>query len=81
MFDMKDVLISERTFFSIGLLIPIGLVVGAWIDLSGDSRVHASQIATLQQQQVKSDEKFDKIMDSLSDMKADLKSIQNRLVK
>lgn len=77
---MKEV-ISERTFFSVGLLVPIGLIVGAWIDLSGDTRVHTSQIAALQTVTVRQEEKYDKIIDILSDMKADFKSLQNQLKK
>lgn len=76
---MKDTVLNERTLFSVGLLIPIGLVIGAWIDLAGDSRVHANQIAALERQQNKTEEKYDKILDVLGDVKADLKTLQNQL--
>lgn len=78
---VKDTVLNEKTLFSVGILIPLGLVIGAWIDLAGDTRVHAKQIDAIEKAQSKTEEKYDKILDSLSDMKADLKTLQNELKK
>lgn len=75
------IVLKDKTAISLSLLVPLGAVVGAWIALSGDVRASTVRLDAVEKVQTRQDEKYEKIIDSLSDVKSELKAIQLEIKK
>lgn len=75
------VVLKDKTAISLSLLVPLGAIVGAWIALSGDVRASTVRVDIIEKVQARQDEKYEKIIDTLSDVKSELKAIQLEIKK
>lgn len=75
------VVLKDKTAISLSLLVPLGAIVGAWIALSGDVRASTVRVDIIEKVQARQDEKYEKIIDTLSDVKSELKTIQLEIKK
>lgn len=75
------VVLKDKTAISLSLLVPLGAIVGAWIALSGDVRASTVRVDIIEKVQSRQDEKYEKIIDTLSDLKSELKTIQLEIKK